>query len=49
MTEARIQHFYDKPTGTLSYVVSDPASGKAAVIDPVLGYEMASGRTSTGT
>jgi glyoxylase-like metal-dependent hydrolase (beta-lactamase superfamily II) len=48
MTEARIQHFYDEPTGTLSYVVSDPRSGNAAVIDPVLGYSMVSGRTDTG-
>ena len=44
---ANIQHFYDKPTGTLSYVVSDPASSKAAIIDPVLGYAMSSGRTDT--
>jgi len=48
MTEARIQHFYDEPTGTLSYVVSDPRSGNVAVIDPVLGYSMVSGRTDTG-
>lgn len=48
MNEARIQHFYDAPTGTLSYVVSDPTSGKAAVIDSVLGFSMVSGRTDTG-
>lgn len=34
-------------TGTWSYVVADPASGEAALIDPVLDYEAASGRTST--
>lgn len=45
MNDAIIQHFYDEPTGTLSYVVGDPATGAAAVIDPVLGYSMVSGRT----
>ena len=47
MTEASIQHFYDEQTGTLSYVVSDPATGKAAIVDPVLAYAMASGRSDT--
>jgi len=44
MTEARIQHFYHEPTGTLSYVVWDEQSGHAAVVDTVLGYSMVSGR-----
>jgi glyoxylase-like metal-dependent hydrolase (beta-lactamase superfamily II) len=48
MREARIQHFYDEPTGTLSYVVSDPDNGHAAIIDPVVGYSMVSGRLDTG-
>jgi len=48
MTEARIQHFYDEATGTLSYVVSDENSGHAAVIDPVVGFSMVSGRVDTG-
>lgn len=47
MTQAHIQHFHDQPTGTLSYVVSDPGSGKAAIIDPVLGFCMVSGRTDS--
>ena len=47
MQEANIQHFYDEPTGTLSYVVWDEDTGCAAVVDPVLGYAMASGRTDT--
>lgn len=34
-------------TGTWSYVVLDPASGDAALLDPVLDYEAASGRTGT--
>jgi len=45
MTEARIRHFYDEPTGTLSYVVDDQRSDRAAVIDCVLGYNLSSGRT----
>ncbi len=45
MFEPRIQHFHDEPTGTLSYVVDDGTSGRAAVIDCVLGYDARSGRT----
>ena len=48
MSEARIQHFYHEPTGTLSYIVSDPNNGHAAIIDPVVGYSMVSGRLDTG-
>jgi glyoxylase-like metal-dependent hydrolase (beta-lactamase superfamily II) len=39
--------FYDKPTGTVSYVASCPATRRAAIIDPVLGFEPESGRAST--
>jgi glyoxylase-like metal-dependent hydrolase (beta-lactamase superfamily II) len=42
-----VEAFFDAQTGTVSYVVSDRASGAAAVIDPVLDYDAASGRTST--
>lgn len=44
---AVIQGFHDAATGTISYVVHDPATRQAAVIDPVLDYEPASGRTAT--
>ena len=47
MSKASIRHFYDEPTGTLSYVVADPATRHAAVIDPVIGYSMVSGRVDT--
>lgn len=40
-----LQHFYHEPSGTLSYVVSDPQTSAAAIIDPVLGYSSVSGRT----
>ncbi len=35
----QIDHFYDPRTYTLTYLVSDPATGDAVVIDPVLDYE----------
>lgn len=44
-----IQPFFDPVTGTVSYVLSDPASRMAAVIDPVLDYAPASGRTDTSS
>lgn len=34
-----IQAFFDEPTNTISYLVSDPATRQAAVIDPVLDYD----------
>lgn len=43
-----LRHFYHQPTGTLSYVVSDPRTSTAAVIDPVLGFSTVSGRTDAG-
>lgn len=44
---ARIQAFFDEATFTVTYLVSDPATRSAAVIDPVLDYDQKSGRTST--
>lgn len=42
-----IASFFDQATNTASYVVHDSASGEAAIIDSVLDYDAASGRTST--
>jgi len=42
-----IQHFFDKETATFTYVVSDEATKKCAIIDSVLNYDAFSGRTST--
>jgi len=42
-----IQAFFDEATYSISYLVSDPATRRAAVIDPVLDYDHASGRAST--
>ncbi len=44
--QAEVKAFFDEATFTVSYVVSDPATGRAAVIDPVLDYEPHSGRTT---
>ncbi len=41
-----IKAFFDKATNTVSYVVHDPESLRGAVIDSVLDYDPASGRTS---
>ena len=47
--QPRIQAFFDNATSTASYLVSDPASGTAAVIDPVLDFEPKGARLSTGS
>ena len=39
--------FFDNKTNSASYVVSDPETGHAAVIDPVLDFDPVSGRTAT--
>ncbi|MED5547658.1 MAG: MBL fold metallo-hydrolase [Pseudomonadota bacterium] len=44
-----IAAFFDETTFTVSYVVHDPASSEAAIIDSVLDYEASSGRTSSGS
>lgn len=38
---------FDPTTHTVSYVVSDPASGAALIIDPVLDFDPAAARVST--
>lgn len=45
----RIQAFFDEPTNTVSYLVSDPSTRAAAIIDPVLDYHHGSGEISTAT
>lgn len=47
MSRPDIQAFFDEATFTVTYVVTDPATGRAAVVDPVLDFDPASGRTST--
>ena len=38
-----IRAFFDEATNTISYLVADPATKRAAVIDPVLDYDPKSG------
>ena len=47
MAKPNVSAFFDEATFTVTYVVSDPATGRAAVVDPVLDFDPASGRTST--
>ena len=42
-----IKTFFDPATFTLTYVVSDPRTGDAVVIDPVLDYDPLASTTST--
>lgn len=42
-----ITAFFDEPTNTVSYLVADPETKHAAIIDPVLDYDHASGKAST--
>ena len=42
-----IHAFFDEPTNTISYLVSDPSTGQSAVIDPVLDYDPKSGEVDT--
>jgi glyoxylase-like metal-dependent hydrolase (beta-lactamase superfamily II) len=44
-----VHAFHDEATFTITYVVSDPGSKHAAIIDPVLDFDPASGRTSTAS
>jgi glyoxylase-like metal-dependent hydrolase (beta-lactamase superfamily II) len=44
-----IHAFFDEPTNTVSYLVADPISKRAAVIDPVLDYDPKSGEVDIGS
>ena len=49
MAAPNVTAFFDEATFTVTYVVADPASKHCAVVDPVLDYDAAAGRTSTGS
>ena len=42
-----VKGFYEKRTGSIQYVVSDPITGRSAIIDPVLDFDERSGATAT--
>ena len=42
-----VKAFFDEASFTLTYVVSDPETGICAIIDSVLDFDQASGRTTT--
>jgi glyoxylase-like metal-dependent hydrolase (beta-lactamase superfamily II) len=42
-----ITAFFDGATYTVTYIVADPATRRAVIIDPVLDFDPKSGRTST--
>lgn len=42
-----IHGFFDDATNTISYILRDPASRQVAIIDSVLDFDYASGRTDT--
>ncbi|PPD46481.1 MAG: MBL fold metallo-hydrolase [Methylocystis sp.] len=43
MSQPTIRAFFDEPTFTITYLVCDPATKKAAIIDPVLDYDPGGG------
>ncbi|RMF11873.1 MAG: MBL fold metallo-hydrolase [Alphaproteobacteria bacterium] len=47
MSKPDVKGFFDPETYTISYVISDPATRKAAILDSVLDFDPKSGRTST--
>ncbi len=47
MLHPEVFAFFDEPTNTATYVLKDPATKVAAIIDSVLDFDAASGRTDT--
>lgn len=45
--DPHVHAFFDRRTSSIQYVVSDPATGECAVIDPVLDYDPKSGSLAT--
>lgn len=43
----QVKGFFDRRTWSVQYVVSDPATGKCVIIDPVLDFDEKAGATAT--
>jgi glyoxylase-like metal-dependent hydrolase (beta-lactamase superfamily II) len=49
MSVPDVTAFFDQATFTVSYIVADPATGRCAIVDPVLDFDPASGRTGVAS
>lgn len=49
MTQPTVQAFFDPTTNTVTYLVADPTTRAAAIIDPVLDHDPASGADTTAS
>lgn len=47
--EPQVDAFFDACTSSVQYVVSDPSTGRCALVDPVLDYDEKSGATATSS
>jgi glyoxylase-like metal-dependent hydrolase (beta-lactamase superfamily II) len=47
MLHPEVFSFFDEPTNTATYILKDPASRVVAIVDSVLDYDAAAGRTDT--
>lgn len=49
MNSPEVASFFDPVTKNVTHVVADPETGACAIIDPLLDFDLASGRTSTAS
>jgi len=49
MTLPEVTSFFDEATNTISYVVADPQTQMCAIVDSLLDFDQASGRTKTAS
>ena len=47
--EPQVASFFDACSCSVQYVVSDPSTGRCALVDPVLDYDEKSGATATSS